>query len=389
MKRRLPVVLSLLVAAAAVAFFFFFLPAAFDRAVNGSRARPPYPASERARELHRGLLVADMHADTLLWDRNLLERSARGHVDLPRLVEGGVALQFFTVVTKTPFAPSYESNREGVNAITLLAVAERWPPGTWASLLERALYQARKLNDAAARSGGRLVVIRTAGDLARFVERRASDPRAVAGLLGAEGAYPLEGDAANVDRLFDAGFRMLAPTHFFDNEWGGSAHGERKPGLSEKGREMLRRMEARGMLLDLAHASAATIDDACAAATRPVVVSHTGVRATCDNSRNLSDEQLRKIASTGGVIGIGFWDKATCGDDARAVARAIRHAARVVGVEHVALGSDFDGTVTEPFDATGVVQITDALLEAGFTEDEVRAVMGGNVFRLLASALPR
>ena len=143
------------------------------------------------------------------------------------------------------------------------------------------------------------------------------------------------------------------------------------------------------MLLDLAHASAATIEDACAAATRPVVVSHTGVRATCDNNRNLSDEQLRKVAATGGVIGIGFWDTATCGGDARAVARAIRHAADVVGVEHVALGSDFDGTVTEPFDATGVVQITDALLEAGFTEDEVRAVMGGNVFRLLASALPQ
>jgi membrane dipeptidase len=388
MKRKLSVVLLLLAVVAAAAFFFV-VPAAFETVVNGRRAKPPYPASERARALHRASLVADMHADTLLWDRDLLERSSRGHVDLPRLVEGGVALQFFTVVTKTPFAASYESNGEGPNAVTALAVAQRWPPGTWGSLLKRALYQARKLDDAAARSGGRLVVIRTAGDLARFVEQRKTDPRAVAGLLGAEGAYPLEGDAANVDRMFDAGFRMMAPTHFLDNEWGGSAHGERKPGLTEKGREMLRRMEARGMLLDLAHASAATIDDACAAATRPVVVSHTGVRGTCDNNRNLSDEQLRKIASTGGVIGVGFWDKATCGEDARAVARAIRHAAGVVGVEHVALGSDFDGAVTEPFDATGVVQITDALLEAGFTEDEVRAVMGGNVFRLLAAALPR
>jgi microsomal dipeptidase-like Zn-dependent dipeptidase len=388
MKKKLPVILLLLVVVAALAFFFV-VPATFETFVNGRRAVPPYPASERARALHRGLLVADMHADTLLWDRDLLERSARGHVDLPRLAEGGVALQFFTVVTKMPFAASNESNREGLNAITALAVAERWPPGTWGSLLQRALYEARKLNDAAARSGGRLVVIRTADDLARFVERRKSDPQAVAALLGAEGAYPLEGDAANVDKMFDAGFRMMAPTHFLDNEWGGSAHGEKKPGLTEKGREMLRRMEARGMLLDLAHASAATIDDACAVATRPVVVSHTGVRGTCDNNRNLSDEQLRKIAATGGIIGVGYWDKATCGDDARAVARAIRHAVQVVGVEHVALGSDFDGAVTEPFDTTGVVQVTDALLEAGFNEEEVRAVMGGNVFRLLASALPR
>jgi membrane dipeptidase len=388
MKRKLPIVLLLLALAGAGAFFFV-VPAVAERLFNGKRALPPYAASERARALHGGLLVADMHADTLLWDRDLLERSTRGHVDVPRLVEGGVALQFFTVVTKTPFFASYETNRESANAITLIAVAERWPPGTWGSLLGRALYQARKLDDAAARSGGRLVRIRTASDLARFVERRKSDPQAVAGLLGAEGAYPLEGDAANVDVLFDAGFRMMAPTHFQDNEWGGSAHGERKPGLTEKGREMIRRMEARGMLLDLAHASAATIDDACAVATRPVVVSHTGVRGTCDNNRNLSDEQLRKVAATGGVIGIGYWDAATCGDDARAVARAVRHAANVVGVEHVALGSDFDGAVTEPFDTTGVVQITDALLEAGFTEEEVRAVMGGNVFRLLAATLPR
>ena len=192
-----------------------------------------------------------------------------------------------------------------------------------------------------------------------------------------------------MDVLFDAGFRMLAPTHFYDNEWGGSAHGVNKTGLTEKGREMLRRAEARGMLVDLAHASAATIDDAVAVATRPLVVSHTGVKGTCDNNRNLGDEQLRKIASKGGVIGIGYWEAATCGQDARAVARAIRHAANVVGVEHVALGSDFDGSVTEPFDTTGVMLITDALLEEGFSEEEVGALMGGNVFRLLAETLPR
>ena len=143
------------------------------------------------------------------------------------------------------------------------------------------------------------------------------------------------------------------------------------------------------MLVDLAHASAATIDDVVAVATRPLVVSHTGVRGTCDNNRNLSDEQLRKIAAKGGVIGIGYWDTATCGTDARAVARAIRHASEVVGVEHVALGSDFDGSVTEPFDTTGVVLVTDALLAEGFTDEEVAAIMGGNVFRLLAETLPR
>ena len=388
MKRKLIAAL-LLLAVVGVLALFTVAPVVAEWLFNGTRVRGPYRASERARSLHAKLLVADMHADTLLWDRDVLARSERGHVDLPRLVEGGVALQFFTVVTHTPYAPKYDTNPEGLDGVTAIAVAEWWPLRSVGSLRERALYQARKLQDAAARSGGGLTIIRTAGDLARFVERRRGDPRAVAALLGAEGAYPLEGDVKNVDVLFDAGFRMMAPTHFYDNEWGGSAHGVGKTGLTEKGREMVRRMEARGMLVDLAHASAQTIEDVAAVATRPLVVSHTGVRGTCDNNRNLSDEQLRKIASKGGVIGIGYWDTATCGADARAVARAVRHAADVVGVEHVALGSDFDGAVKEPFDTTGVVLVTDALLEEGFTDEEVAAVMGGNVFRLLAETLPR
>lgn len=388
MKRKLPVVLLVLAVLGALALLTV-APAVAEWWLNGTRARGPHRASERGRALHARLLVADLHADTLLWDRDVLARSARGHVDVPRLAEGGVALQFFTVVTRTPYNANYDSNPEGLDGVTAIAVTSRWPPRAVWGLRERALYQARKLSEAAGRSGGRLVLIRSSEDLARFVERRKGEPGAVAGLLGLEGAYPLEGDAGNVDALFDAGFRMLAPVHFYDNEWGGSAHGVAKGGLSEKGRELVRRAEARGMLLDLAHASGQTFDDVVAVSTRPLVVSHTGVRGTCDNKRNLSDEQLRKIASKGGVIGIGYWDAATCGRDARSVARAIRHAANVVGVAHVALGSDFDGAVTVPFDTTGVVLVTDALLAEGFTDEEVGAVMGGNVFRLLAETLPR
>ena len=387
MNRKLLAVL--IVALLCAEAFFFAVPSAYEAFANRVRKGAPYEASERARELHRSLFVADMHADTLLWDRDLLSRASRGHVDLPRLQEGGVALQFFTVVSKTPFRSNYESNTERANAITLLAVAERWPPRTWASLKERALYQAHVLDDAAARSDGQLTVIRNASDLVGFVERRKSDARAVAGLLGIEGAYVLDGDVKNVDALFDAGFRMMAPTHFFDNEWGGSAHGAEKTGLTEKGREMIRRMESRGMLVDLAHASPRTIDDVLSVATRPVVVSHTGLRGVCNNQRNLSDEHARRIAATGGVIGIGFWDAATCGEDARAVARSIRYAANLVGVGHVALGSDFDGAVVEPFDATGVVEITQALADEGFSDEDVASIMGGNVRRLLAETLPR
>jgi microsomal dipeptidase-like Zn-dependent dipeptidase len=111
-------------------------------------------------------------------------------------------------------------------------------------------------------------------------------------------------------------------------------------------------------------------------------------KGTCNNPRNLSDDELRAVAKTGGVIGIGLWDTATCGRDASAKARAIRHAVTVAGIEHVALGSDFDGAVTTPFDASGWALLTDALLTQGFSELEIRKIMGENAVRVLLQALP-
>jgi microsomal dipeptidase-like Zn-dependent dipeptidase len=344
--------------------------------------------SPRALELHRRLFVADLHADTLLWDRDLLRRGTRGHVDLPRLQDGNVALQAFTVVTRTPHGLNIESNdADAFDDTTLLALVQRWPPRTWRSLTERALYQAGRLRDAAGRSRGGLMIVRSRADLQALLEQRRSAP-VVGGWLGLEGAHALEGDLARLDALYDAGFRMIALTHFFDTEWAGSAHGRARGGLTARGRELVRALEQRRMLLDLAHASPATIDDALALATRPVVVSHTGVRATCDNRRNLSDAHLRGIAATGGVIGIGFWDTAVCGTSPEAIARAVVHAIGIAGADHVALGSDFDGAITAPFDAAGMPRVTDALLRAGLSEDVVAKVMGGNVRRLLGEALP-
>jgi microsomal dipeptidase-like Zn-dependent dipeptidase len=258
----------------------------------------------------------------------------------------------------------------------------------WSDLTERALYQARRVEEAADRSKGQLTVIRSAADLAAFETLRAADRRLVAGLIGVEGAQALKGDLANLDRLFDAGVRMMAPSHFFDTEIGGSAHGVARSGLSPLGREWVARMEAKKMVIDLAHASAATIDDVLRMAARPVVVSHTGVRGTCANQRNLDDAQLAAISANGGLIGIGFWETAVCGGDARAIARAVAHAKNVAGFEHVALGSDFDGAVTTPFDVTGLPQITQALLDAGLDQTAIEAVMGGNARRLLKKLLP-
>ena len=387
MKRILILVASALLL---LGLFVFFLvvPKVVDGKYNAVSNAPPYAASDRARELHARLTLVDLHADSLLWDRDLMSRNSRGHLDLPRLLEGNVALQAFTIVTKVPRGLNIESNDDRSDLITTLAVAQRWPLATWTSLKERALYQARRLRALAADSGGKLVLIRTAADLSGYLERRSADPEVTAGLIGIEGAHALEGDLNNVEVFFEEGVRMMSPSHFFDNDIGGSAHGLDKGGLTEKGREMVRRMQAAHMLVDLAHASPAVISDVLAVSSAPVVVSHTGVKGTCDNARNLSDEQLKAIAGTGGVIGIGFWETAVCGRDAKAIARAVRYTADLVGVEHVALGSDFDGAVTTPFDATGLAQITDALIEEGFDEEEIRLVMGGNAVRLLMQTLP-
>ncbi|MBA2300834.1 MAG: membrane dipeptidase [Chloroflexi bacterium] len=363
------------------------LVARTERRLNKIHRPPPYRASERAHELHRTLFVADMHADSLLWGRDLLERGDRGHVDVPRLIEGNVALQVLAASTKTPRHLNIDRNDDRSDDVLLLALASGWPPATWRSLTERALHMASRAHDLAARSDGRLAILESTADLDGYLVRRAETP-STAAILAIEGAHALDGDLANIGRLADAGYRMMSPSHFFDTAFGGSAHGLRKGGLTDLGREMVALMEARSMILDLSHASAATIDDALAVATRPVVVSHTGVRGIADNARNLTDEHVRGVAATGGVIGIGFWPTACGGDDARSIARSIAYTVAIAGTEHVGLGSDFDGAVPVPFDATGMVQITDALLDDGFSPASIAAIMGGNVLRLLRDALP-
>ena len=373
---------------AGLGFFFFILPGQVEAALNGVPQPPPYTASQAASELHGAIQIADLHADPLLWGRDLLKRGTRGHVDIPRLEEGNVALQVFSVVTKSPQNLNIERNDDRSDDITLLAIGQRWPLRTWLSLKERALYQAERLSRMAAASENRFVLIKTKRDLTRFLQRRKAEPGIVAGLLAIEGAHVLEGDPANVDALFDAGYRMMSAAHFFDTEMGGSAHGVDKGGLTDDGREMIRRMEAKKMIVDLSHGSAAQVADVLAMATRPTVVSHTGVKGTCDNTRNLSDEQLRAIAANGGLVGLGFWETAVCGADAAAIARAQRYTADLIGIDHLALGSDFDGAVETPFDASGLVKVTEAMLAAGFTNDEIGKAMGGNQIRFLLENLP-
>jgi microsomal dipeptidase-like Zn-dependent dipeptidase len=364
----------------------FAITSVIEGKYNRVRNPAPYDVPAATADLQQQLFVADLHADSLLWGRNLLKRSPDGHVDVPRLQQAHVSLQAFTVVTTIPRNLNIERSLGSSDLVRELAIAEGWPPRTWNSPKERALYQAERLRGFEAGSAGALVLLRTRSDLQKFIATRGA--HSVAAILGAEGAQPLDGRIENLNVLYDAGFRMMSPTHFTDTDVAGSASGQQKGGLTALGRQWVRSMEAKSMLIDLAHASPATVRDVTTMARKPVIVSHTGVRGTCNNNRNLSDEQLRSVARTGGVIGIGYWQTAVCGIDARSVARAIQYSIGVVGAEHVALGSDFDGATTMPFDVTGIPLITDALRRGGVSEREIRLIMGENVVRVLSHTLP-
>jgi microsomal dipeptidase-like Zn-dependent dipeptidase len=368
--------------------FFGLVPQLVECILNPVATPTSGSASPQARVLHGDLGIVDLHADSLLWGRDLLERGSRGHADVPRLIEGNVALEVFTAVTKTPRGLNYVRNDANSDNIFWLALAQRWPPRTWNSLTERALYLAKRCDRTAASSNGKLVPIRTAEDLANYLKRRKEDRQITAGLLGLEGAQALDGKLGNLEPLFQAGYRYMSLTHFFDDEFAGSSAGVKKGGLTPLGHELVWQMNARGMIIDLAHTSPQTIRDVLAESKRPVIYSHGGLQGNCSNRRNLSDEEARGIARSGGMIGIGFWPTAVCGKDARAISRAIRYAVQVVGIEHVALGSDFDGSVTVPFDAAHLSELTEALLQEGFSPEEMRAVMGGNALRFFSENLP-
>jgi membrane dipeptidase len=303
------------------------------------------------------------------------------------LQEGNVALQVFSSVTKTPKGQNYDANGADTDNITLLTVAQMQPLRTWSSLVERSLYHAEKL-DRAAQEDNDIVKIRAPEYVdGLLAQRKIKGATQIGAMLSIEGMQNLEGKAANLDLLYKAGFRMAGLTHFFDNELAGSMHGLKKGGLTPFGREIMARMEDKGMLVDIAHCSHACVAEILKIARRPVVSSHGGVQATCKVNRNLTDEEIKGVAATGGVIGIGYWEGAVCDTNPAAVAKAMKHVRDLVGIEHVALGSDYDGATTVRFDTSRLVQVTQALMDAGFTPDEIRAVMGGNALRVIRDGL--
>ncbi|MFT4825874.1 MAG: membrane dipeptidase [Halioglobus sp.] len=364
-------------------------PGILETRMNIVLPHEPYQISPEARTLHDTLTVADLHSDSTLWRRNLLKRGNRGHVDVPRMREGNVALQMFTSVTRSPRGQNYEENSDqAFDNITLLALVQSWPIATWNSLTARALYQAQKLKSLETRAPSEFQMIYSAEDLSRLLQRRSSGEAVVGGILGTEGSHALDGNLDNIETLFAAGFRMMSLQHFFDNKLGGSLHGQSGDGLSSFGAQSIDKMLQLGVMIDVSHSSPAVVADVLKRSQKPLIVSHTGFHGHCKSSRNIPDELMIAIAENGGLIGVGYWNAAICDATPKGIVDAIRYGIDLVGVEHVALGSDFDGSVAAPLDTSELSSLTHQMLAQGFSEGEIRAVMGENIIRFLAKNLP-
>jgi microsomal dipeptidase-like Zn-dependent dipeptidase len=385
MLKKISFALAIIILIAAL-IFFGYVPRYFDQKSNVVTTN--IKLNERIAWYDSIPFVADLHCDMLLWDRDFFERHDYGHVDLPRMQEGNMAMQVFSIVSKVPRGINIERNDDKTDQIALLSFGQLRPPKTWFSIKDRALHQINQLHELAARSSGQFRVITSKRDLQRLIEDRSANRQLTSGMLGLEGAHCLENDLNNLETFYNAGVRYIGITHFFDNEWGGSANGMERNGLTESGKELLRRMNELNITVDLAHASPKVIDDVLTLTLRPVLVSHTGVKGVCNNQRNLSDEHVMEIGRRNGLIGIGLWETSVCGTEARATARSIRYVADKIGVDKVALGSDFDGAIGTHFDVTGLPLMVSALEQEGFNRDEIKMIMGGNIRDFFLKNLP-
>ncbi len=330
--------------------------------------------TEAAHALHAAHPPIDLHADTLMWTRwtgydlhkahePLLPLAALGgHVDVPRMREGGMGAQFFGLVS-LPLAG-------GVRGVARVVHEQ----------IDQLEAQIEKRPDA-------LRLAKTATDL-----DRCRNDGVIGALLGIEGAHALEGDLENVARFARRGVRYLGLLHFTANEAGRPAYGRGRAdeeGLTPWGRALVEACEANDVIVDLAHINKRGFLEACRIAKKPLIVSHTGVLGAFDHWRNIDDEQLRAVADAGGVIGVIFCPRYVGGDGLEPVVSHFRHIVNVVGEDAAALGSDWDGFIvpTQPLkDPRGLPLLTDALLAAGFAETTVAKVLRENVMRVLREA---
>jgi len=351
-----------------------------DRLLNTAALDRLPPVPPDLAEFHASIPVVDLLVGTVLFRPGLLARRRRGHVDLPRLLEGGVDLVGFTIATRHPDLRGTLSTRHF------------WSLGLPARALTSDMAIAGAFIDRieswAGTSGGRLRLARQSKDLP--VGGRREPGGSVRAFIGVQGGHVLEGDPANVQRLHARGVRMLAPAHVMDNALVGSNTGRRAHGLTAFGREVVAELERVGIVVDLAHMSPAGIRDTLPLLRRPFVLSHTGFRRLSGatsrlpgrrftpHNRNLGDEEARSVAAAGGVVGLTLSTLLLGADDLDAVARTVDAALELCGPTKVAIGSDFDGALRMVCDVTGLPAVTARLLAGGLDRKTVAAVMGGN-----------
>ena len=348
---------------------------------------------EDIQSLHKDLFIIDGHADSLLWRRDLSIRSNTGHVDIPRLIEGNVAIQTFAVPTRVPFA--------GFNTLALKSIVEMENICALFSLKYRVISLADELYQYQKKLYPQFRVIKTATDLKQYISYRQKNPNITAGILAIEGAHALENDIDNVAIYARKGYRMMSLTHLFDNETGGSSYGNERMGITDFGEKVLKEMERHHMIIDVAHASPILIDNIIAlhkakVLHTPLVASHTGVIAISPHRRNLSDKHIYEIAKTGGVICIGYFEPAIPYAHPQLIAESIVYVIELLnkmglkGINHVGLGSDFDGGVNVPFSTEKIMLITESLSSKKYnlSIENIRKIMGENMQRIFLQTLP-
>lgn len=374
--------------------------------------------NDPALQLHMDAIVVDGHADTIsraLDDgEDLGIETGKGHLDLPRMFRGGLDAQFMSCFVE----PKYLHRKEAAKrAFRMIDAVKQW----------------------AAKYPERLVIARTAADI-----RRAAAAKKVCGILCIEGGHAIEEDLGLLRTFFELGVRYMTLTWNNSLSWAEAARDAGKvKGLTDFGREVVREMNRLGMLVDLSHVHENTFYDAIATTNTPVIASHSCARALCDHVRNLKDDQLRALAKNGGVVGVNFYSgflsqeffdrkkKADLADDddrrrvrekhkddpaamdrelkeiSRRYDRSefemarppldllidhIEHIAKVAGIDHVGLGSDFDGVTALPEgvqDCSDLPNLTRRLLERGFSETDVRKILGENFLRVMEQSIDR
>ncbi len=318
--------------------------------------------------------VADGHADSLMWNRDLTRQSDSGQVDFPRLAQVQARLQCFTLVTR---------GLPVVNGLAAFAWWQRWPKSARGGEWARALFQIEQLERFCQASAGTAAIAATAAQL-----RENLAAGRLSAVLGIEGAHALEGQVERVAQLWARGVRFMGLSHLAPNELAGTCFPlYRDRGLSPLGREVLEAMAQQGMAIDLAHASRKTTADILSGPELPTFCSHAGIASATPSWRNLDDQTIRAIADRGGVVCVIFARPFIGGATVEHLVRHIEAALQLAGEDHVGLGADYDGFVKLPRtmgDVRGVRVLARALLERGMPRTAVEKVLGRNLVRFFA-----